>query len=115
SRGFCTRQESMDSLQGAQRITTNLCSRTIKAEMKIKAKTSTQSMELIRNQKPGGHEEDRACFPNQSQYKVSRTIALKSTPMKGRRRTGRRKRRRQREGAARLGARQKERERGESG
>jgi len=26
SRGFCTRQESMDSLQGAQRITTNLCS-----------------------------------------------------------------------------------------
>jgi len=59
-------------------------------------------MELIRNQKPGGHEEDRASFPNQSQYKVSRTIALKSTPMKGRRRTGRRKRRRQGEGAARL-------------
>jgi len=55
-------------------------------------------MELIRNQKPGGHEEDRASFPNQSQYKVSRTIALKSTPMKGRRRTGRRKRRRQGEG-----------------
>ena len=110
SRGFCTRQESMDSLQGAQRITTNLCSRTIKAETKINAKTSTQSMELIRNQKPGGHEEDRASFPNQSQYKVSRTIALKSTPMKGRRRTGRRKRRRQGEGAACLCARQRERE-----
>jgi len=63
-------------------------------------------MELIRNQKPGGHEEDRASFPNQSQYKVSRTIALKSTPMKGRR-----KRRHQGEGAACLGARQ-ERQRG---
>ena len=68
-------------------------------------------MELIRNQKPGGHEEDRASFPNQSQYKVSRTIALKSTPMKGRRRTGRRKRRRQGEGAACLGARQRKPER----
>ena len=66
-------------------------------------------MELIRNQKPGGHEEDRASFTNQSQYKVSRTIALKSTPMKGRRRTGRRKRRRQGEGVACLGARQRER------
>ena len=63
---------------------------------------------MIRNQKPGGHEEDRASFPNQSQYKVSRTIALKSTPMKGRRRIGRRKRRRKWEGAARLGARQRE-------
>ena len=82
-------------------------------EMKINAKTNTQSMELIRNQKPGGYEEDRASFPNQSHYKVSRTIALKSTPMKGRRRTGRRKRRCQGEGAARLGARQRERERRE--
>ena len=70
-------------------------------------------MELIRNQKPGEHEEDRASFPNQFQYNVSRTIALKSTPMKGRRRTGRRKRRRQGEGAACLGARQRKRRGGE--
>jgi len=70
-------------------------------------------MELIRNKKPGGHEEDRASFPNQSQYKVSRTIALKSTPMKGRRRTGRRKRRRKGRGGS--SGRQAERKRGESG
>ena len=72
-------------------------------------------MNLIQDQNPGGHKVDRASFPNQIQYKVSKmhspnpTLEKRGMTNRGRGRQGRRKR----TGTSGLGARQGEREKRE--
>ena len=74
-------------------------------------------MNLMQDQNPGGHKEDRASFPNQIQYKVSKIHTPNPTLEK---RKGGRKERKEEEGARReeeggVLTRQKERARGRGG
>ena len=67
SRGFRTGLEAQESLQRALR---NVAIKCIKIETKIHHKKHMRDrIGLI--QKPRGHKEDGASFPNQIQYKVS--------------------------------------------
>ena len=48
-------------------------------------------MNLMQDQNPGGHKEDRASFPNQIQYKVSKIHTPNPNPREERRGTERRR------------------------
>ena len=81
SGGFSTR---LDGLESSQRVTkssrTSQSSRAQEStkENRIHSKQSTKPTRLTRIQKPGGHKEDWASFPTQSQYKVFKNPSLKS-------------------------------------
>ena len=84
---------------------------------KIHHTKDIQSTRLIQIQKPRGHKEERASFPNQSQYKVSKIHTPNPTPREEEGRKNREGGRRTGEGAASTGrqaggrkARKKERE-----
>ena len=72
---FSTRLEGLEAPQGVTKSSRNRpqshAQRTKREEPKL-ISWRPQSMKLMQIQKPGGHKEVRASFPDQFQYKVSK-------------------------------------------
>ena len=73
---FSTRLDGLEAPQGVTKSSRNRpqshAQRTKRGEPKL-ISWRPQSMKLMQIQKPGGHKEVRASFPDQFQYKVSKT------------------------------------------
>ena len=98
---ICTRQEGSDSLQRAQSTITISCIQRLESESKFNPTREHKVLNRHEIEKPRGHKEDGASFPNQFTYKVSR-IHLQNLTLEeeGRRteREGERRREQSREG-----------------
>ena len=91
---ICTRQEGSDSLQRAQSTITISCIQRLESESKFNPTREHKVLNRHEIEKPRGHKEDGASFPNRIQYIVSRIHPKISIPeeeekeQRGRRRQG---------------------------